>query len=81
MAFLGTLALVAAARDRWNEVRLALIGLVAFAGGALLAAVRSFDGLAPPGRRAIYVASLGLLVALTVMLLAAGRDRTSPSSG
>jgi len=78
-AFLAVIALFSLVRNRWNEAVIAIGALVLWPVGALAAALRSFDDLAPSGRRAAYLVVVVVLGAIAAAALVAGRDRVSAS--
>ncbi len=79
MAFLCVLAAWAALRAYWDEARLPLLGLVAFTGASLLAAVRTLTGLTPLGRRLGYLTFLSVLLLASFAVLVLGREVPRPT--
>jgi hypothetical protein len=75
-AFLAVLAAFVAVRKRWNETRTPRLALTLWPAGALVAGLRSWDDLGPPGRRAAYVAVAAGLTVVGVAMLAASRAPT-----
>jgi hypothetical protein len=74
-AFLAVLACFAAVRRRWSEARTSLLALTLWPLAASLTAVRSWDDLAPAGRRAGY-----LVVAVALTVVGAGMVAGSSST-
>ncbi|MGH9033947.1 MAG: hypothetical protein ACRDZV_17625, partial [Acidimicrobiia bacterium] len=74
------LALFVVVRNRWNEARTPLLALTLWPVGGLVGALRSFDDLAPSGRRAASVVGLGVAAAAGALVLVAGRARVSASA-
>jgi len=79
-AFLAVLAAFVVVRNRWIEARTPLLALTLWPVGGLAGALRSFDDLAPSGRRAVYVVGLAVAAAAATLVLAAGRARVSASA-
>ncbi|MGH9051105.1 MAG: hypothetical protein ACRDY4_15360 [Acidimicrobiia bacterium] len=79
-AFLTALALFVVVRNQWNEARTPLLALTLWPVGGLVGALRSFDDLAPSGRRAASVVGLGVAAAAGALVLVAGRARVSASA-
>ena len=79
-AFLTALAVFVVVRNRWHEARTPLLALTLWPVGGLVGALRSFDDLAPPGRRAVYLVGLAVAGAAGALVLAAGRARVSASA-
>jgi len=79
-AFLTALAVFAVVRNRWHEARTPLLALTLWPVGGLVGALRSFDDLAPSGRRAVYVVALAVAAAAGALGLVAGRARVSASA-
>jgi hypothetical protein len=74
LAFLAVMAIWAAIRP--SEAQLPLIALIAYPAGALVAGLRSFPDLAPPGARWAYLVVLGLACAVfSGWLLRTGRPQ------
>jgi hypothetical protein len=73
-SFLAVLAAFAAVRKRWNEARTPLLALTLWPLAAAVAAIRSWDDLAPTGRRAGYVTVAVALAVVGLAMLAASRS-------
>jgi hypothetical protein len=74
-AFLAVLAAFAAVRKRWNEARTPLLAVTLWPLGAAVAAMRSWDDLAPSGRRAGYVTVAVILAVVGLGMLTASWSR------
>jgi hypothetical protein len=79
-AFLTALAVFVVVRNRWHEARTPLLALTLWPVGGLVGALRSFDDLAPPGRRAAYLVGLAVAAVAGELVLVAGRARVSASA-
>lgn len=73
-SFLAFLAGWSALRGRWEEARIPLLGLAAFAVGALAGSIRNFGELEPPGKRWSYLLVLLVLLVVTSGLAARGHS-------
>lgn len=76
--FLGTLAVFAACRPAWREARLPLVALMLWPLAGIVAALSTFDDL-ESGRRAGYLAVLGVLTLIGAALLLLGRETAARS--
>ena len=79
-AFLTTLAIMAAKRNRREEAFVPTLALVLFPLGEIAGAARTFDDLAPPGRRAGHLFVNGLVSAIAAVVLWQLRVKPGPQT-